>query len=787
MAEVLAAILTGLILGIGLASPRFIPPGGLACSLALVGLALLAVAAIRPGTRPAPPWLMLTLLAVSVLPLASAWTLWRAPDPGPEDLSRWAPLRHAVFTGVIASDPRRTPNGLRFEVQVNRLERPFTTRSSGRVMVRAEADMAVTSLRYGQAVRVHGALKRPPRAQNPGEFDYRDYLARQGVFAVVNARSLSALPGQPAPSLMGGAIALKNDALGLLSRHLPSNEAALLGSLLFGDGASPIDPETAEAFRALGLAHVLAVSGAQILFLWGMLEGLLTRLGTPRWLGVAVGCAGLWGYAAMTGLPPSVVRATWMGCALIVGWGIGRPWLRYVTLTAVVTGMLLYRPTLLHDVGFQFSAIATFALLHTSPRLLPLFRRLPEPVAQAFAMALAAGLWVLPLQIVHFGQLSPYSLPLNAATCVLVEAVTVLGFVAVLGGSISELLGHHLLSGAYLLLQAFTGIVTLTLPLPGASQFLRIPPAWWLLSAYLALASGLWLASKQRLYAGLLAILAPGVAFAVWDRLDRPRDLMVVALAVGQGDALVVRTPAQRWYLIDGGPSWDGGDAGARTILPYLRRNGCTRLEGIILTHAHEDHAGGLASVAEGLPVSAAWDAGQAERSGSYQRWLERVLQRQIPLHTVHEGMRAELEPGLSLEVLGPPKPAHRGSRSDANNNSIVVRLRYRDFTMLFAGDLEAEAETRLLRHAERLRANVLKVAHHGSRYGSSAEFLKAVRPEASVISVGARNLFRHPAPETLARLRPYGRIHRTDRDGAVTVRSDGRRWSVSVFHEPED
>lgn len=785
MRDTLACILAGVVLGILAATHLETPPGLPALGFAAVGAILLGVSAFVPRLRPIRPTVGRLALIGATLPFASAWTLWRQPTPGPTDPAHWAPLRHAVLLGVVVSDPRRTANGLRVEVAVQALEKPYSAPLSGRVLVRLAPESLTPGgsiLGYGQAVRVHGSLKVPAEARNPGEFDYRAYLARQGLFAVVNARQLTVLPGEPSPSVLGAAIALKNDVLALLNRHLPPDDASLLGSLLFGDGASPIDPETAEAFRQLGLAHVLAVSGAQILFLWGILESLLTRLSVPRWLGVPLGCAGLWGYAAMTGLPPSVVRATWMGCALIVGWGVGRPLLRYLALMLVVTGMLLYRPGLLEDAGFQFSAIATFALLHTAPRLLPLFRRLPEAVAQAFAMALAAGLWVLPLQLVHFGQFSPYSLPLNALTCFLVEAVTVLGFVAVVGGSLSELLAHHLLAGGYLLLQAFTGIVTLTLPLPGASQVLRTPPLGWMGLAYLCLAVGLQILSQRRHAAVLVGLVAPVATYVTGEHLDRPRDLEIVALSVGQGDALVIRTPRERWYLIDGGPSWPHGDAGARTILPYLRRNGCKQLAGVIVTHAHEDHVGGLASVAEGLPIAAAWDPGQPDSSPGYQAWLERLLVKQIPLIPVHDGMRAELEPGLTLDVLGPPRPAHLGTRSDANNNSVVLRLQYGKFAMLFAGDLESEAENRLLQRPERLRADVLKVAHHGSRYGSQRAFLEAVGAKAFVVSVGADNAFRHPAPETLARLRSFGRVYRTDQDGAVRLRSDGQSWSIEGY-----
>lgn len=778
MVETLAVLLASLVIGIGLADRLAWAPGAAAWGAA--GLCLLLVVGARGAIRPA---LRQLALVAALVPLASAYHLSRAPAPHPDDPMHWAPLRHGVIVGTVSTDPRKSENGLRFELRVEALEGPMAARGSGRVLVRAESGPAL--LRYGARVRVRGALKLPPRAQNPGEFDYRSYLARNGLFVVMNAREISVLEA-PAPSLVGVAIALKNEALALLSRHLPEAQAALLGSLLFGDGASPIDPETAEAFRALGLAHVLAVSGAQILFLWGMLKGGIARFGLPRWAGVPIGCAGLWGYAVMTGLPPSVVRATWMGCALVIGWAVARPWLRYLTLEAVVLGMLLYRPGLLFDAGFQFSAIATFALLHTAPRLLPYFQRLPEAIAQALAMALAAGVWVLPLQLFHFGQFSPYSLGLNALTCFLVEAVTVLGFLALLGGSISELLGHHLLAGASLLLTAFTGLVSWTLPLPFSSLFIRTPPAFWLFGSYACLAWGLrGMKPGKRSFAWRAGILlAPLVAYGAWARVDRPHALEITVLSIGQGDAIVLRTPGQRWYLIDAGPRWPGGDAGKRTLLPYLRRQGCPGLDGVILSHAHDDHAGGLAAIADGLPVAAAWDPSEPSDSPAYQAWLERVLERGIPLIPVRAGMRAELEAGLTLELLGPPEPPHRASRSDLNNNSIVFRLRYRNFTMLFAGDLELEAERRLLERPERLRASLLKVAHHGSRYGSGEEFLRAVSPEAAIISVGAQNTFRHPAPETLARLRPYGRIYRTDEDGAITVRSDGERWSLTAFNE---
>lgn len=781
MVATLSALLAGLVLGIWLQAHSHAPISAPAITFACLALALLGVqqGACRPHLR-------FLSLAVAIMPLAGLWAGFRSPVPAVHDPSRWAPLRHAVIEGKVAGEPRRLANGWRFLLAAENLVSPYPATGSGPILVRTDAP-AAAALRHGQRLRATGALNLPPTARNPGEFDYRAYLARNGTFVTLNARRIVPDASPPSRSLLSGAIATKNEALALFQRHLPEANAALLGSLLFGDGASPIDPDTSERFRALGLAHVLAVSGAQILFLWALLRALILQLALPRWAGVASACGCLWLYAFMTGLPPSVIRATWMGCALVLGWAAERPWLRYLTLQAVVLGMLLYRPAWLFDVGFQFSAIATFALLHSAPKLTPCFRHLPDSLAQALAMALAAGAWVLPLQLAHFGQLSPYSLPLNALTCLLVEAVTILGFLAVLAGSVSELLAHHLLSGAYLLLETFTGLVAAAAKLPGASQYIRIPPAPWVGLAYLCtMAVFEWQPAKPPLRRwGIAALIAtPVLSYALWDQLDRPRTLEVVALSIGQGDALVMRTPGNRWYLIDGGPAWTAGDAGARTVLPYLRRRGCRKLDGIIVSHAHDDHVGGLASIARGLPIAAVWDPGMPSPSRAYQLWLEQLLERQTPLIRVQAGMQVELEPQITLEVLGPPAQMHRGSRSDLNNNSVVLMLRHGSFKMLFAGDLEEEAEARMLRHGARLKAAVLKVAHHGSRFGSGSEFLRAVQPQASIISVGERNSFGHPAPETLSRLRPYGRVYRTDQDGAVTVTSDGQRWTVRGLGE---
>ncbi|MBM3270501.1 MAG: MBL fold metallo-hydrolase [Candidatus Sericytochromatia bacterium] len=277
-----------------------------------------------------------------------------------------------------------------------------------------------------------------------------------------------------------------------------------------------------------------------------------------------------------------------------------------------------------------------------------------------------------------------------------------------------------------------------------------------------------------------LPLAAAVVAAGSWQAGRPPRGLMLTVLDVGQGDAIAVRVAGGGCTLVDAGPAADGRDAGRAIVLPALARLGCRRLDRLVVTHAHVDHLGGLASVARQVPVGEVWDAGHPEGGLPYRQALAAVLGGGIPLLVPVAGT-ARRDGAATWRVLGPARPLHRGTRSDANNNSVVLLLEYEGTRILLAGDLEDAGERRLLAEVPPggLRADLLKVAHHGSRFGSSARFLAAVRPRASLVSVGRGNTFGHPDPGTMSRLAAWGPVYRTDRDGALTVTVARATWSV--------
>lgn len=269
-----------------------------------------------------------------------------------------------------------------------------------------------------------------------------------------------------------------------------------------------------------------------------------------------------------------------------------------------------------------------------------------------------------------------------------------------------------------------------------------------------------------------------GLWLAIWAWLALAGDVRVDVLDIGQGDAILIRTPGQRTILID------AGDTTSPTV-PRLKEMGVTRFDLVIATHAHADHIGRMAEVLQTFPVKLYVDNGLPHTTQTYNNVMTEVEARGIPYRPAHPGMAFNLDDGARLEVLFPPDPPLKDTRSDLNANSVVTRLTHGEDCFLFTGDAEDPTEQALMNRGVG-PCDVLKVAHHGSDHSTSDAWLAVVQPEVALISVGAGNRYGHPGAQTLARLQRAGvRIHRTDLEGTLTAVSTGHGISVRGEHPP--
>ncbi len=261
--------------------------------------------------------------------------------------------------------------------------------------------------------------------------------------------------------------------------------------------------------------------------------------------------------------------------------------------------------------------------------------------------------------------------------------------------------------------------------------------------------------------------------------------LQVYALDVGQGDSQLIISPEGKSVLIDAGPPQAGDE-----VVAAIKKRNINSVDLAVATHPHADHIGGMRTVCENVEVKNFLDSGRKYASNEYNRLLQVIIEKKIKFIQAKKGMKFDLDSGVQLETLNPQGDQFinkvRSGGSIENANSIVLRLGFRNFSMLFTGDAETETEQFMMRFADPLRAQVFKVGHHGSRYATSGKFLEAVGPEVAVISCGAGNRYGHPAQSTLDRLQKAGtKVYRTDLNGEISIITDGNKFEVHTERRP--
>lgn len=648
----------------------------------------------------------------------------------------------------------------------------------------------------GTEVLVRGRFRAGRPAGNPGERSEQDALRRNGLVGVLRAdpgEGIDVLrPGRP--SIRGAVAAARRRVAAAALRGLPEPYGGLLLSLLIGVEAY-LPAHVYQQFWRAGLLHLMVVSGAQVGIVAGAFAWAARLARLPVLVASVAGGLAVATFAAMVGWAPSIGRAVIMATAGLAAAALGRQRDRASALAAAALVLLAARPAYLFDVGFQLSFAATWGLLFLAPALQRQLSWMGPTLSGALSVTLGAQIAVAPLLASHFQIVAVAGLAANVLALPIIAALVPAGFALMpvvvafppAAGPLLPLLLPAL--KAIMWTGAWFGGV------PWASVTSPPVPAWMVavcfagLGALIGLGTGTWRPPRaHRIVLAAAAVLAAALWYAGATR--PPAGLAVTVLDVGQGDAILIRSPSGLAALIDGGgevgAGRDGWDVGRMRVVPALRRAGVRRLDLLVLTHPHEDHAGGLPAVVENFPVGLVLDPGIPHPSPSYIRLLRMVEAGRIPYRTARAGMTVDLEAGVRLDVLYPPEPIPRLEGDPVHAGSVVARLTYGQTAMLLTGDAEGPAEQHLIDQGTTLLAQVLKVGHHGSRTSTTRAFVERVRPQAAVISAGADNVFGHPHPDTLRTLAAAGaRVLRTDQDGAVGLTSNGAAWQVITARVP--
>jgi competence protein ComEC len=655
-------------------------------------------------------------------------------------------------------------------------------------------------LAYGERCRLLGSLRPPRPARNFFAYDERIALGSRAAVAVLNVDRVEPLSGGRGPAWRRElAEPLRARLTASVRATLAPPEAGLLAALTLG-ATDGIDTGLAEDWRALGISHILSISGMHV----GVVAGaLLACVGSPRRRrALVVLLAGISAYAVLGGLGAPVLRA-----ALMAGWAalalhLHRPVRPLMALALASAGLVVQAPERHGDLGLQLSCLSTLGILVWARPLASIGRaawlqgrrgRAAAWVLLNAGVGLAAQCATLPLVLWRFGYVSWLAPLANLVLVPLTNAALVLGLAALPLQLVSGVLARPiwLVAGALLhvgIRVSHWGAAAceprLFVPTRGLDIGLAIA------AAATALASG-QVATRRRRTAAWLAVAAASAMLGLLLHSQRPIAPVwrLEALDVGQGDALVLTLGRDAW-VIDAGDQRPV-DQGSRTVVPHLRRQGIRRLRGLVLTHPHQDHCGGAHALLAALVVDTLYVGCVSSAAPEYAALHASAPD--VPVRCLKAGDWLQLGPELQAQVLWPEETERL--HSGPNGQSVVLWAQSRRFPALLAmGDLEADGEAELLaaRAGDWRRAAadglVLKCGHHGSRTSSSPAFLDAIDAEIAIVSVGASNRYGHPAAQTLAALDAKGcRVLRTDQGGAVRLELRGRTlWLERPGASPE-
>lgn len=662
-------------------------------------------------------------------------------------------------------------------------------RQPGRL--RLECGTACLVLRDGDVTLLDGVWSRTPAPGNPGEYDRARAWRRDRIAGLLRVRPYDAVVvlGREASVWRCGWLrTLRRRWVALTDRLGKGDERLLWRSLLLGERVRASEP-VQRAFRETGTMHLLVISGFHIGLMVLVLEGLLRVLSVPRRLRHLLAAGGATVYCGLVGANPPAVRATVMAWAALGALALDRPvaWLQ-VTAAAVLA-MLWIHPLQLFDPSFQLSVGAVLSLiLLAGPWTRALFsrvRRWPASWAWRFLVggltataAVWVGLW--PVLAWYFFIVTPAALLANLLLVPLVSLLVVLGTTVLAVGSVAEPVVSAAAPCLNWLLQGTLAVVSWCHRLGPSAWVVGRPSAGTVVGYYglLALtAAGRgrgW--SWRRLGLVWLAAIAVTLGGAAGAQVAASRWLELTVLDVGHGDSLFIRTPRGRTLLVDAGTA----DAARWRVVPYLRRRGIRRVDALIVTHADEDHAGGVLAVLDAMPVGRFLTNGASDATMTLRRAGALADARRVPRGVLQEGKTVGAM-DVRVEVWHPPAGFVPRAAPAENDNSIVLRVTHGAISMLLTGDLEEVGVRWWLAHHPVPPVTVLKVPHHGSALGEAgSRWLKALRPQVAVISVG--RLHRLPHASMLRALEQAGaRVLLTRDHGAVRIRTDGTRLRVDT------
>ena len=670
-------------------------------------------------------------------------------------------------------------------------------------------------LEYGDIISFKGEFQEPSKKRNYGGFDYKNYLKTLKIYGTIKLENGEVLEKNKGNILISFSNKISNSVKEKIYDLLDKREANLLIGLLLGDDDN-IDDDIEEAFKISSLSHVLAVSGMQVTYIITAMYFIFNNILGKRKTKIVIIIILIF-YTILTGFSPSIVRASIMGI-LIMGAGLFyRKNDIWNSIAISLLLMLIYNPFLITNVGLQLSYLGTIGIILLNKTFLRIFNKIRfekyilnrkiinivSKIIEILTVTISASVVVFPIMLYNFNLFGTYFLITNLLASIIIGPITIFGTVIVIISFVFLKIGKLLSIILEISLNTLVFVSNFS-KLPFSKIYITTPKISMIIFYYVIIIffnyiykiyNNRNLSLTQIRFRNLIALYKYKIkeiynnkksrkkfisvlilivfCFNIYNFFIIKRELKIYFVDVGQGDSTFIVTPKNETILIDGGGSLGTDfDVGESTLLPYILDRGYKKIDLMFVSHFDQDHIGGLFKILEELKVEKVCISKQEEDSENYQKFLNIVKEKNIQVLVVKIGDMIVLDNNLYFNVLWPKDKQIEENK--LNNNAIVMKLNYNNFSMLFTGDIEKKAEEEILetyKNSKILESDILKVAHHGSKTSTTDEFLNKVKPKIALIGVGKDNMFGHPSNTTIEKLEKMNiKIYRTDLNAEISI-----------------
>ena len=644
-------------------------------------------------------------------------------------------------------------------------------------------------LEYGDLIEINGEYIAPSEARNYKGFDYREYLKTKNIYGSikVDKNNVNVIEKESLSKIFIFSNRIRNGIVNTLNRLLPQKTSNLLIGILIGE-KSGISEDIIQNFKMSNLSHMLSVSGAHTSYIILGITYILTKSKISKKLTYLFTILGLILFMFITNFTTSVIRACLMSITVLGANLLHRKPDIATSISISLLLILSINPFSINEIGMQLSYLGTIGIILFNKNVENLLKKLKinDKISKLLSVTISAQMAIMPIMMYKFNSFSLTFFISNILASPLLGISIIMGFVLIFIFLISFSLAEFFAIFLDFVLDLLIFVSEVTAKIPLSNILIKTPYLFTIILIYCLILISNYiytiLSSKEnlRLFQKkivekinkrngkkvLVGVMSATIIFNIFSFSYSliPKDLKIYFIDVGQGDSCLIITPRNKKILID------GGEGKPEVVLSYLLDRRIKTIDYIMISHFDSDHCNGLIETIDNLNVKNILISKQAYFCDEYRNIANIINSKKINVIFLEQGNRLNIDKNVKIDVFYPIKELQY---DDLNNNSIVAKISYNSFSVLFTGDIEKSEKDLLDKYKkEELRADILKVAHHGSKTSSTEEFLREVKPKIALIGVGENNNFGHPNAKVIERLKDINcKIYRTDEMGEIEIK----------------